>query len=184
MYNNQINKYNIDMTNRGGKREGAGRPTGRGKYSCKTKPIRVPVDMVEKIEFYIKSEGYQIPVYSSLVSAGFPSPADDHTDERLDLNSYLIPKPASTFFVRVSGDSMIGVGIHPGDILVVDKSLEAKHNKIVIAAINSELTVKRLYKKEGAVKLLAENPNYPPLDLPSDAELLIWGVVTSVIHQF
>ena len=168
----------------GGKRDGAGRPKGLGKYSRETKPIRVPVDMVEKIDAYIKADSFELPLYSSLVSAGFPSPADDHADTRLDLNNYLIPKPASTFFVRVSGDSMIGVGIHPGDILVVDKSLEARHNKIVIAAVNSELTVKRLYRKDGAVKLMAENPSYSPIALNNEADLVIWGVVTSVIHQF
>jgi DNA polymerase V len=172
------------MNNRGGKRVGAGRPKGAGKYSCTTKPIRVPVDMVEKIDAFIRSNAYEIPLFSNLVSAGFPSPADDHSDSKLDLNSYLIKKPAATFFVRVSGDSMTGVGIHPGDILVVDKSLEPKHNKIVIAAVNSELTVKRLYKKDGAVKLLPENPKYPELVLNNESDLMIWGVVTSVIHQF
>lgn len=86
--------------------------------------------------------------------------------------------------INYSGDSMIGVGIHPGDILVVDKSLEARHNKIVIAAVNSELTVKRLYRKDGAVKLMAENPSYSPIALNNEADLVIWGVVTSVIHQF
>lgn len=172
------------MTNRGGRRTGAGRPKGGGKYLCPTKPIRVPVDMVEKIESFIKSDSFELPLYSSLVSAGFPTPADDYSEGKLDLNSYLIQRPASTFFVRVSGDSMIGVGIHPGDILVVDKSIEAKHNKIIIAAINSELTVKRLYRKEGSLKLIAENPNYPPIILSNETDLLVWGVVTSVIHQF
>lgn len=172
------------MTNRGGKRDGAGRPKGGGKYLCSTKPIRVPVNMIEKIEAFIRSDSYELPLYSSLVSAGFPSPADDHCDGKLDLNNYLIQRPASTFFVRVSGDSMINVGIHPGDILVVDKSIEAKHNKIVIAAVNSELTVKRLYRKEGELKLLAENPNYSPIILSNDTDLMVWGVVTSVIHQF
>ena len=173
------------MSKKGGKRPGAGRPKGTGKYACITKPIRVPETMVEQIEAYILSNKlYELPVYSSLVSAGFPSPADDYSEGKLDLNAYLIPKPASTFFVRVSGDSMIGVGIHPGDILVVDRSLEAKHGKIVIAAVNTELTVKRLYKKDGAIKLLAENPNYPELVFGEESELFIWGVVTSVIHQF
>lgn len=171
------------MTNRGGKRQGAGRPKGGGKYSCETKPIRVPIDMVEKIEEFILGESFELPLYSSLVSAGFPAACDDHSDSKLDLNKYLIQRPASTFFVRVSGDSMIGAGIQPGDILVVDKSLEAKHNKIVIAAVNSELTVKRLYRKNGALKLLAENPKYPEIDLGGDIDLVVWGVVTSVIHQ-
>lgn len=172
------------MTNRGGKRAGAGRPRGGGKYSCETKPIRVPVDMIEKIEAFITRNSFALPLYSSLVSAGFPSTADDYSDGKLDLNNYLIQRPASTFFVRVSGDSMIGAGIQAGDILIVDKSIEAKHNKIVIAAINSELTVKRLYKKDGSLKLVAENPKYPPINLDNNVDLVVWGVVTSVIHQF
>ena len=169
---------------RGGKRDGAGRPKGGGKYALPTKPIRVPENMIEKIESYIQSSCYELPLYSGLVSAGFPSPADDHCDGKLDLNNYLIQKPASTFFVRVSGDSMIGVGINPGDLLVVDRSIEAKHNKIVIAAVNTELTVKRLHKKDGQIKLLAENSNYPPIEFSNESSLIIWGVVTSVIHQF
>ncbi len=172
------------MSTRGGKRSGAGRPKGGGKYSCSTKPIRVPIEMVEKIDSYIRSGLYELPLYSNLVSAGFPSPADDHSEGKLDLNNYLIQRPASTFFVRVSGDSMIGVGIHPGDILVVDKSMEVKHNKIIIAAINSELTVKRLYRKDGNLRLVAENPNYPPMILNNESDLIVWGVVTSVIHKF
>lgn len=169
---------------RGGKREGAGRPKGGGKYLSPTKPIRVPENMIEKIESYINSSFYELPIYSNTVSAGFPSPADDHAEGKLDLNNYLIHKPSSTFFVRVSGDSMIGVGINPGDLLVVDRSVEPKHNKIVIAAVNSELTVKRLYKKDGKISLIAENPNYPPIEFNSEESLLIWGVVTSAIHQF
>lgn len=171
------------MIKRGGKRAGAGRPKGGGKYSCATKPIRVPVDMIEQIEGFILGESFELPLYSSLVSAGFPTAGDDHSDSKLDLNKYLIQRPASTFFVRVSGDSMIGAGIQAGDILVVDKSLEAKHNKIVIAAVNSELTVKRLYRKNGSLKLVAENPKYPEINLDNNIDLVVWGVVTSVIHQ-
>ncbi|MDX1924267.1 MAG: translesion error-prone DNA polymerase V autoproteolytic subunit [Rickettsiaceae bacterium] len=229
-----MNKFSrvTNMQSRGGRRDGSGRPKGIGKYSCQTKPIRVPVDMIEQIDIFIREaqftkhmhnqdsslviEGsfakhnslneslpgkvetysieydqfeiphstYELPLYNSLVSAGFPSPADDNIERRLDLNQYLIPKPTSTFFVRVSGDSMIGAHIYAGDILIVDKSIEARHNKIVIAAVNSELTVKRLYKKNGTIKLVAENPNYPDLTIAAEQDLIIWGVVTSVIHQY
>lgn len=172
------------MSNRGGKRPGAGRPSGKGKFSCATKPIRVPVNMIDKVQEVIMGKSYLLPLYSNTVSAGFPSPADDHKEGRLDLNDYLIRNPVSTFFVRVSGDSMNGVGIQPGDILLVDRSLEPKHNKIVIAAVNSELTVKRLYKKDDKICLMAENPNYPPIIINPETDLQIWGVVTSVIHQF
>ena len=125
-----------------------------------------------------------LPLYNSCVQAGFPSPADDSVDRHLDLNEHLIPRPAATFFVRASGDSMIDVGIHCGDILIVDRSLTPRHNHIVIAILNAELTVKRLYHRDGKVQLLAENTHYPPIHLSPDATLDIWGVVTSVIHQF
>ncbi|TAL65038.1 MAG: translesion error-prone DNA polymerase V autoproteolytic subunit, partial [Legionella sp.] len=116
------------------------------------------------------------------VRAGFPSPADDYIETMLDLNEYLIKHPAATFFVRASGDSMINAGIHSGDILIVDRSLEATNGRIVIAALNGELTVKRLIRHNGQVKLAAENPNFPTLDITDEYDVVIWGVVTSVIH--
>ena len=124
------------------------------------------------------------PLFLSGVSAGFPSPAEDYIDRRLDLNELLIQNPAATFFVRVAGDSMIGAGIQHDDILVVDRSLEATSGKIVIAVYNGELTVKRLVRDEKSVRLKAENPNYAPLIIDEDNGCEIWGVVTSVIHQF
>lgn len=125
-----------------------------------------------------------LPIFSSLVPAGFPSPADDHLEANLDLNQLLIKHPAATFFVRVSGDSMIGAGIHNNDILVVDRSLEAVHNSIVIAVIDGELTVKRLNLKGRRVILMPDNVNYDPIVIQDTNDLIIWGIVTSVIHQF
>ena len=124
------------------------------------------------------------PLFLSGVSAGFPSPAEDYIDRKLDLNELLIANPAATFFVRVAGDSMVGAGIQHDDILVVDRSLEATSGKIVIAVYNGELTVKRLVHDKDTVKLVAENPNYAPLVIDDDNGCEIWGVVTSVIHQF
>ena len=124
------------------------------------------------------------PLFLSGVSAGFPSPAEDYIDRKLDLNELLIANPAATFFVRVAGDSMIGAGINHDDILVVDRSLEATSGKIVIAVYNGELTVKRLVRDKETIKLVAENPNYAPLVIDDDNGCEIWGVVTSVIHQF
>ena len=98
--------------NHGGKRTGAGRPKGRGQYGEATKPIRLPISMIESIQQFVANKTYRIPFYNSHVSAGFPSPADDHIDRHLDLNEYLIKHPAATFFVRVSGDSMRDAGIH------------------------------------------------------------------------
>lgn len=172
------------MISHGGKREGAGRPKGSGKYAIETTPIRVPNDKISIIENILNGVSYSLPIFTNKVSAGFPSPADDHSDQKLDLNSYLIKKPSSTFFVRVTGDSMINVGINPGDILVVDRSIEPRHNKIVIASVDSEMTVKRLYKKDGKLCLLAENSKYPPIIIGNESELQIWGIVTSVIHEF
>lgn len=124
------------------------------------------------------------PLFSCGVSAGFPSPADDYIDRMLDLNELLVPNPAATFFVRVAGDSMTGAGINHDDILVVDRSLEPTNGKIVIAAIQGELTVKRLVKNGITCSLVAENPNYSPIQLSEESECEVWGIVTSVIHQF
>lgn len=123
-----------------------------------------------------------LPLYLSAVSAGFPSPADDHIERTLDLNEHLIRNKEATFFVRVSGRSMTGVGILDGDILVVDRSIEPMPGKIVVAAVNGELTVKTLVRKSGKVWLAAENPDYAPLEMKDGMECVIWGVVTSAIH--
>ncbi|MDX9754175.1 MAG: translesion error-prone DNA polymerase V autoproteolytic subunit [bacterium] len=122
------------------------------------------------------------PLAGSLVAAGFPSPADDYLEKTLDLNAYLIRNPAATFFVRVSGDSMIGAGIHHGDLLIVDRSIEAEAGHILIAVVDGEMVVKRLAKIRNRLFLLPENSNYPPLEIKEGMELLVWGVVTYVIH--
>ncbi len=123
------------------------------------------------------------PLFLSNVSAGFPSPADDYIDRQLDLNEYLITNPAATFFVRVAGDSMIEAGINNNDILIVDRSLEPVSGKIVIAVINGELTVKRLFKSASSCLLIAENPDYPDIEINKEMELEIWGVATCAIHS-
>jgi len=124
-----------------------------------------------------------IPLYLSSVRAGFPSPADDYIEENLDLSQYLVKRPASTFIVRVSGDSMIKAGIFPGSLLVVDRSITPTDGKIVIAALVGELTVKRLSLKNGEVRLIAENDEYSPISVEGDLDMVIWGVVTSVIQE-
>jgi len=129
-------------------------------------------------------DGLALPLFSGGVSAGFPSPAEDYTDRKLDLNELLIKNPAATFFVRVEGDSMIGAGIHHDDILVVDRSRQACSGDIVIAILEGELTVKRLLQKRCSCYLVAENPEYPSLEVTRDNDCEIWGVVTSVVHQF
>ncbi len=117
------------------------------------------------------------------VPAGFPSPAADHTRKRIDLNEHLIRNKEATFIFRVQGDSMTGIGIYEGDELLVDRSIDAKHGHIVLAVLNNEFTVKRLYRRGGQVKLMAENPIYPPIVLKDGQELLIWGVVTRNLHK-
>ncbi len=125
----------------------------------------------------------KLPLFLESVSAGFPSPADDYLERRLDLNEHLIKNPASTFFVRVNGDSMINAGIHTGDILVVDRSLDPKHNNIVIAVIDGDLTVKRLSIDKTKISLLPENPKYPKIEITTEMNFEVWGVVRSVIHS-
>jgi len=124
----------------------------------------------------------ELPLFSARVPAGFPSPADDYIDRALDLNEHLIRHPAATFFVRVSGDSMVGAGIHPGDILVVDRAEEPSHGKIIIAALNGELTVKRLSRHHDRIYLTPENPVYAPIEVTSEMQFEVWGVVVHVIH--
>ncbi len=166
----------------GGRRAGAGRPRGSGKFGEATKPIRIPISEIETVLRLSENSFYRIPLYQSSVTAGFPSPAEDEIEQMLDLNELLIKHPASSFFLRVSGFSMIKAGIHHNDILIVDRSIEPTHGKIVIAVVNGELTVKRLHIQNSKVSLVAENDAYAPIEISEGVELHIWGVVTSVIH--
>tara|TARA_B100000131_G_scaffold321709_1_gene373395 strand:- start:575 stop:1000 length:426 start_codon:yes stop_codon:yes gene_type:complete len=124
-----------------------------------------------------------LPFYNCLVPAGFPSPADDYIEDKLDLNNYLVKHPSATFFVRVVGESMIGAGIHNNDILIVDRSIEPRHNKIVVVALDGQMTVKRLYRRQKKTILMPENKLFKPIEVVDSASMLIWGVVTNVIHS-
>ncbi|MBP9855522.1 MAG: translesion error-prone DNA polymerase V autoproteolytic subunit [Candidatus Omnitrophica bacterium] len=132
---------------------------------------------------YTKKVEQKFPLYLSQVPAGFPSPADDYIEKSLDLNEYLINHPESTFFVRVKGDSMINAGIQNGSVLIVDRSLEAINNKIVVAILNGEFTVKRIKKYNGSISLVPENPNYSPIEVTNNMDFEVWGVVVHVIHS-
>lgn len=192
----------------GGRRPGAGRPRGSGPYGEPTRPMRIPESLVVPIRELLErrteaavaergglpagdniltpdfaSEALPLPLFSDRVAAGFPSPADDHLDNKLDLNEHLVKHPAATFFVRVEGQSMIGAGIHPDDILVVDRSLEASNGDIVVAAVDGELTVKRLHYQRARLFLEPENPDYDPIEITGETDLVVWGVVTNVIHK-
>lgn len=123
------------------------------------------------------------PLMSSRISAGFPSPAQDYIEGKLDLNEFLIVHPASTFFVRVDGYSMQGAGILPDDILIVDRALEATNKHIVIAIVDGELTVKRLQIIGKKYWLVPENDEFEPIPIEEGMDFIIWGVVTYIIHK-
>lgn len=122
-------------------------------------------------------------MYLTPVEAGFPSPAEDYVDRKLDLHEHMVRNEAATFFLRAHGDSMLGAGIYDGDLLVVDRSLEAAHNRVVIAALDGELTVKRLVRRQGRVLLVPENPDYAPVDITEHEGVHVWGVVTYAVHK-
>lgn len=185
---------------RGGSRDGSGR---KFKYNEPTKTVRVPESRVIEIKNYLAksnearfndvasitlvdpSISMHIPLASEKVAAGFPSPAQDHIDKTLDMNEHLIKNEAATFVVKVASLSMRDAGIEIDDELVVDRSIEAKHEDIVIALIDNEFTVKRLMIEGDDNRWLkAENPDYSDIHLQDGQEMVIWGVVTFVIKPF
>lgn len=173
----------------GGLRPGAGRPS-----SEPTKVIRLPQRLIPTVQALVAAPPgtrvprpdaarLTLPMFGHKVRAGFPSPADDYVEAFLDLNEHLIEHKDATFFVQATGDSMTGAGIQEGNLLLVDRALEARHGDIVIAVIENDLTVKRLEKRRGKIRLVAENPAYAPIEFTEGQELTIWGVVTSVIQR-
>ena len=188
----------------GGRRPGAGRKPLSGKFGETTTVMRVPesdkaavVDFLQvrrklRVVAPTMMDGVSLPVpdpaplrlplFGDRIAAGFPSPAEDHIEDRIDLNEQLVKNPPATFFVRVKGNSMTGAGIFDGDTLVVDRSLEAASGSVVVAVVDGELTVKRLCLRRGKVRLLPENPEFPPIEFRDGQELVVWGVVTNVIH--
>ena len=137
-----------------------------------------------KIYVSLNKASIDLPIFESGVSAGFPSPAEDHLDLSLDLNEYIIKHPASTFYVYAKGDSMLKAGIHDGDLLVVDKSLSPIKKNIVIAIINGEFTVKRIISLNDKIYLNPDNEHYSPIEITSDMDFQVWGVVTHTIHKY
>jgi DNA polymerase V len=192
----------------GGRRKGAGRKPGYGRYGEATKLLRIPNSQLKSVTDFLldyqkrielskeatkrligqmmlpldEPPEQRIPLYGTKIRAGFPSPADDYIEAELDLNQLLIKNPPATFMLRVEGDSMTGAGIFQGDTIVVDRSLNPKHGNVVVAAIDGQLTVKRLYKRNGRTRLDAENSSFAPIELQDGQELIIFGVVTSCIH--
>ncbi len=134
--------------------------------------FRPEVDKLKELDLY----SYQIP-------AGFPSPAEDFLEKRLDLNDYLIKNQTATFLVKVTGNSMINAGISDGDILVIDRSMEPADGKIILGILNGEFTVKRIKKKDRKLFLIPENEKFKPIEVTEEMDFQVWGVVTYSIHK-
>ena len=183
----------------GGARPGAGR---KYLYGEPTKPMRIPVSQWAAVLDFVQAkvaraarprlsfslpvdetaERFERPVFSSAVRAGFPSPADDHVEHRLDLND-LVQHKEATYYAWVEGDSMIDLHILDGDLIMVDKAVSAETGDIVVAEVEGNFTVKRLGKQDGLPCLLPANPDYPVIPLSADVGATIWGVVVRVIHD-
>jgi DNA polymerase V len=131
----------------------------------------------------LTSTSAQTVLFHACVYAGFPSPAADYAQQRINLSEHLIKNENASFLFRVRGESMSGIGIYDGDTLIVDRSITPRHNHIVLAIVDEEFTVKRLYKRNQVVKLLAENPTFPSIELKEGQELRVWGVVTFNLHR-
>lgn len=126
----------------------------------------------------------RLPLFTSRISCGFPSPAEDCVESMTSLDEIAVVNPAATYLMLAGGDSMTGAGIYPQDVIVVDRSVRAKHRSIVTAVYNGEFVCKRLLEAEGGIVLLApENPSYPPIVIPNPEELVIWGVCTFNLHD-
>ncbi len=188
----------------GGKRPGSGR---KAKFGEPTTLMRVPesakatvIDFLTELAEKRKAEptwprhlvpiklaenlsSFKVKLFGHTIRAGFPSPADDYVADTLDLNDHLMPRKEASFLLRAKGESMVGVGIHDGDILVIDRSLSATNGCVVIATVDGQFTVKTLEKKRGKIRLLPANPDFQPIEFKDGQELQIWGVVTNVIHS-
>ncbi|MBO0324330.1 translesion error-prone DNA polymerase V autoproteolytic subunit [Muricauda sp. CAU 1633] len=128
-----------------------------------------------------EGQGLHIPLSRNMVSAGFPSPADDFKESRISLDATLIKNKEATFYARVSGKSMVNAGLDDGDLLIIDRSLEAENGKIAVCFLDGEFTVKRLHIEKNTITLMPENKSYKPIKVSKDSDLLIWGIVTYVI---
>lgn len=139
----------------------------------------------EKIEIVPVNNATELslPFMENTISAGFPSPAEDYLENGIDLNKELIRHPSTTFFGRVKGDSMCGAGIYEDDILVIDKSLDARNDDIAVCFIDGEFTLKRIRKEKDAVLLIPANEKYKPITVTSDNDFIIWGIVTSIVRK-
>lgn len=200
----------VKKSKAGGKREGAGRKIGSGKFREHTSVLRVPTSQVPVIKDFLaayqrkrimydldvvtqfelpalETHPVALPLYSAKVSAGLPSTAEDHLEQRLDPNNFLIDQKDTTFFVTIQGYSMVDVGLLPGDKAVVDRAKIASIGDIVLAMIDGEFTIKTLGRsKEGNVRLLPANStgDYAPINITEEMNFEVWGVVTGSFRRF
>ncbi|MFM8339848.1 MAG: LexA family protein [Fluviibacter sp.] len=180
----------------GGARPGAGR---KATFRETTRPVRIPLSQIDAVRTFLhgrvfaealltpvavnaNADAHVLPVFATGVRAGFPSPADDHAEPGLNLNE-LLENPAATFCAWAEGDSMVDLGILDGDLMIIDRSLEARHDDVVVADLNGSFTVKRLVQKGTGNFLMPANPDYPPIPITPGDEIRIWGVVVRVIHD-
>jgi len=192
---------NSKKNQRGGVRKGAGRKKDSGLYAEATKVVRIPISRISEVKNFLLNtkktnfsivdviqpsiqKPISITLFSHKVPAGFPSPADDHAESRLDLNEYLINQAESTFFVRIKGDSMVDAGILDNDIVIVDRSKSAAINDIVLASIDGEFTVKVLTKNNTGPYLMPANKEFKPIYIEEGSQFEIWGVVTGSVRKF
>ena len=178
-----MSSSNTSSKSHGGRRPGAGRPRGSGRYGEPSERLRVPASMVCEVLKFVEARAFKLPLYACTVQAGSPALAEDYIEERMDLNHHLVRHPEATFLVRAAGDSMIDANIRDGDLLVVDRTMPPKHGKIVIAAVDGQLTVKFLIHKQGRTYLMPANPEYPPIPVNPETGVTIWGVVTSSVRE-
>lgn len=196
--------------NYGGKRKGAGRIAGTGKFNEATSVVRLPVSQISIVKDFVAayqrkkllnnldtvndfilpsldSEPIKLPLFSSKVPAGFPSPAEEHVEKRLDPSEFLIDQKDATFFVTVQGYSMIDVGLMPGDVAVVERSKIASIGDIVLALVDGEFTIKILNRtKDGIPRLLPANSSgaFTPIEIKEGMAFEVWGVVTGSFRRF
>jgi DNA polymerase V len=170
-------------TGHGGSRQGAGRPKGTGKYNAPTQTMRVPIEMLDAIDDYIRAKGNTLPFFFCKVQADTPTVTEDNAQsERVSLYRLIVEDPNETFVLQANGESMINAGIHPDDYLVVNRKKQPTDGAIVIASINNELTVKRLEYQNGQPCLLPENPDFEPITIGETDNVQLFGVVTHSIH--
>mgnify|MGYP001187902381 FL=1 len=195
-----MKKRELIKNKHGGLRFGSGRKKGSGPYGEATSVMRIPQSRVIDIKKYLTMSHHDnirdislssseltykpLFLFGHKVPAGFPSPADDYVEKRLDLNEYLIKQYDSTFFVRIKGDSMIDAGINDNDIVIVDRSIEATLGDIILASVDSNFTVKTLSKNKLFPRLLPANDKYKPILITENMEFEIWGVITGAVRKF